>query len=585
MKYDPKNYLTQARIAAEELKNQGVDHIDFIHTYYCDETKIITSKAFDSKGAGIPQTKHDQRQFTSSSMWLDSLVRTTNKIPTYGHGFYSYSPANHAVVEVGEFYFVSEHDAMEPHEDEDGFPAPILDENYEDIIKALTWQPDLSDEVMRQYASHKNTRVRQAVASNPNTPVGILEKLAKDSEHLVRIAIAKNPAIPETLYTDLSQDSYSSVKLATAEAFHKPYSVLVGIVKPHIEQLMLGTKPIVNDLVMKAVLENQNFPIEVLLDWYDIFRSQPNYELLEYTLAGHPKTPNEIFVLLSKHQNKDIRQAVAENPKVPLEILFELAKDEEYFVADRAGQTLRRVDLSKYGSAIEKLIEGKETNVNFHAAIAGNETVSSHVLTKLSRENENVRYALAGYGNTPRELLEELAEDDTKTVNNRTIGQVAQERLDSVEDKRRKFWQKVESDKVAGTIFWDTTARSEFATEEFLLSLFGDKPPTEDEEYSQGWTESSAIANPNLRLETILAHSRHDIRQKVARQARATTAQLEQLSKDPAWQVRMEVARNLNTPPHVLELLAKDEHPSVQGAVKQNLAAPRHLLKRSSKIL
>jgi hypothetical protein len=158
---------------------------------------------------------------------------------------------------------------------------------------------------------------------------------------------------------------------------------------------------------------------------------------------------------------------------------------------------------------------------------------------------------------------------------------MAQERLDSVEDKKQKFWEQVRIANGYGP--W--AAASEFATEEFLLSLFGDKPPTEDEEYSQGSTETAAIENSNLHLETILSHPRDDIRQKVARQARATTAQLEQLSKDPAWQVRMEVARNLNTPPHVLELLAKDEHPSVQGAVKQNLAAPRHLLKRSSKIL
>ncbi|MEM2542068.1 MAG: HEAT repeat domain-containing protein, partial [Candidatus Korarchaeum sp.] len=54
--------------------------------------------------------------------------------------------------------------------------------------------------------------VRRAVASNPNVPEELIEKLANDEDWEVRWAIAKNPKTPMRLLTKLANDENEYVR-------------------------------------------------------------------------------------------------------------------------------------------------------------------------------------------------------------------------------------------------------------------------------------------------------------------------------------------------------------------------------------
>jgi hypothetical protein len=590
MKSYPKNLSAEARKLAEELEKRGISRVDFIREFYDDVTTILTSVAFDGKGERT-SFPHDTLPFRPYDS-LDTLTLKTHTPPNFG--LYSYSPENHTVMEVGDIdtgYYFEGYEGIERDCNGLPFPSPILDKNYEDIIQILTWQPDLSSEVVRHYATHENVKVRKAVATNPNTPSDILEQLANDSEQSVRVAVAKNPAIPELAYELLVKDHDRYIKNAIAENSGVPASVLVELVKQPLERLMLYPKDtdMYNESMVKTILGNDNFPIDILLEWYKLFKlfkDNPKADILAQALAANPTISFDLAAELNEHPNKLVRRALAENHKTPLDILQKLGTYD-------SGNTFRQLNFADDASSLENYIEknpaSDKANLGFYSYLLLNSTVPTEILIKilmqLPRDELSIRHSLANNKNTPITILEELANDHTEWGEGRKICNYARAQLFKkkllTEEQLREYWQEVQHE-YGEYGYW--TPQVEFAPSQYLLSLIQDSLPDLQDEQGHRSREHHALYNSNFPLEAVINHPRRDLRQYVAGKKKTTPQQLEQLSKDPAWQVRMEVARNLNTPPHVLEMLAKDEHPSVQGAVKQNLAAPRHLLKRSSKM-
>lgn len=581
----------QAKQLADELEKKGVSRVDFIREFYHDMTSVLTYVAFDIKGecVSLDALSQDGLYFWS----LDTLTLNVHTPPE--EGLYSYSPKNHTVMEVGDIdtgYYFEGYEGIRRDSNALPFPSPVLDENYEDIIQILTWQPDLSNDIIKHYATHNNVKVRKAVATNPNSPSDILEQLAKDSEESVRIAVAKNPALSKQVYELLTQEQNIKIKAAIAENPKTPEGVLIEMVKPLLERLMLNPKQVEthDEYLLKSVVNNENFPIDVLLEWHKYFSASEKSEILTKAIANHPKISLLVATELSQHSSIAVRQVLAKNPKTPLEILVSLTNDKESSIYREAIGTLENHDfgsnLSWLNSFVEKHSPTDEKNLRFYSLLTWHRTVpatlATEVLLQLPRDDVHTRYRLAAHKHTPQELVEELAQDETEAFNGSKVCDAARKQLaerKSLEEKKQIFWENVQREN--GKYSYQTL-NSDFAPADFLLSIIQDSlPDLQDEQRSR---EGNALRNPNFPLDAIINHSRSDLRQYVATKAKTTARQLEQLSKDPAWQVRMEVGRNLNTPPDVLEILAADEHPSVRGAVRQNLATPRHLLKRGQAI-
>ena len=61
--------------------------------------------------------------------------------------------------------------------------------------------PNTPDYILEKLSDDEYWVVRNAVANNPNTPDYILEKLSNDSDTEIRLSVAKNPNTPPELKT------------------------------------------------------------------------------------------------------------------------------------------------------------------------------------------------------------------------------------------------------------------------------------------------------------------------------------------------------------------------------------------------
>ena len=73
--------------------------------------------------------------------------------------------------------------------------------------------------VLRKLAESKNVKVREAVASNPNLQVYVMEVLAFDPVIKVRIALTLNPNLSLKAWKLLKEDSDSTVISALNENY------------------------------------------------------------------------------------------------------------------------------------------------------------------------------------------------------------------------------------------------------------------------------------------------------------------------------------------------------------------------------
>ena len=80
--------------------------------------------------------------------------------------------------------------------------------------------------LLKQLASDKHRNVRQAVAGNVSTPVGVLEQLAADKNANVRRAVVENVNTPVGVLERLATDKVSHVRLRVAGNVRTPVGVL-----------------------------------------------------------------------------------------------------------------------------------------------------------------------------------------------------------------------------------------------------------------------------------------------------------------------------------------------------------------------
>lgn len=113
------------------------------------------------------------------------------------------------------------------------------------IGRELSWE-----EVCERMSNGEYRYVRHDVASNPNTPVAILEKLSEDKWWGVRCAVASNPNMPVDILERLSNDKDWSVRSAVAKNQNTPVDILITLSEDK------------NEYVRRAVATNPNTPDE-----------------------------------------------------------------------------------------------------------------------------------------------------------------------------------------------------------------------------------------------------------------------------------------------------------------------------------
>lgn len=125
-------------------------------------------------------------------------------------------------------------------------PRVVLTSDFDalHVRRVVASNPNTPRQVLERLASEDAAVIRRHVAENPKTPVEILRKLARDCDPDVRLAVAENPHTPPDVLTILAGDVDDDVRYGVAENPHMPEDILLDLAQddnPYIRCRALKT--------------------------------------------------------------------------------------------------------------------------------------------------------------------------------------------------------------------------------------------------------------------------------------------------------------------------------------------------------
>lgn len=233
---------------------------------------------------------------------------------------------------------------------------------------------------------------RMALACDASTPPSILRALAAAPEASIRRAVAGNPNVaPDTLMTlaaEFPDEFFANAALALlllenpALFSEMPEETLARLMAhPSMPrgQLLESTRHRAF-YVRRAAAQNPRMPPELLIE---LAEKQSYFE----EVAGNPSTPPDYLAKLARHDWVAVRKAAAENPSLPESAVPELANDgdakvRKAVVANAVVTDVVFTRLAEHESAIVRL------------AVAECARAPVAVLTKLEGDRDGaVRFA------------------------------------------------------------------------------------------------------------------------------------------------------------------------------------------------
>lgn len=301
-------------------------------------------------------------------------------------------------------------------------------------------------------------------------------------------------------------------------------------------------------------------------------------ESIKSSVADNPNTPIDLLSELAADNNSYIRQVVASNPNASLDILSKLAEDDSWdvrkAVAENPSSSQDILLLLSYDSHFE-IQHASNHNPNIHPSVK--ETLRLAQASDTSKEKlsqlalcsiEDVRIAVASNPNTPSETLEQLANSEYSRIvesvlrNPNTPNSILEAFV------KKEFFKKLYVEDIRRSI-----AHNPAAPFNIFSVLSQDKSY-----YRVRWDVASNPHTPPELL-IVLSKDRHkDVKGAVASNPNTPESIITKLSKSVDEDIRMKVAENININPAILEKLAEDESWDVRKAVAENPNTPFHLL-------
>jgi hypothetical protein len=269
-----------------------------------------------------------------------------------------------------------------------------------------------------------------ALASNPKTPIHILQKLINSGSSSLSVFYAlMNPNIPVEVLQELSQNKLfhwgiamnpnSPVEILSEIALNPQYqSEIAKSTKLPPQIIEKFSQP---DSPVRAYLAlNPNLPTEILQK----LARDSEFWVRESVAASHPNIPLEILQLLARDKAADVRKAVAKRNfapieaqlqfehciRVPIDTLQHLSTDTSKFV--RAGVAK---NIAMPVQMLEQLASDKDAEVRLEVATHAHAT--TEILQKLFRDkNKKIRAAVAKHAQASSQQLEVLGKDGENSV-------------------------------------------------------------------------------------------------------------------------------------------------------------------------
>ncbi len=221
--------------------------------------------------------------------------------------------------------------------------------------------------IYKTLAKDKNTDIRVFIAEDLNTPIEILTVLANDDAKRVIRAVAKNRSTPMNILENLTKHYDDSIIEEAQKNIENRKQDLPNnqknIITPK-EQIILKLVDLykTNSLKESNIIEFEKYKKEI----FEILAKDKNVDVRVF-VAEDLNTPIEILTVLANDDAKRVIRAVAKNRSTPMNILEKLTKHYDDSVAEEAQKNIenkKKESLNPQKNDIEEIPNNIEENIN-----------------------------------------------------------------------------------------------------------------------------------------------------------------------------------------------------------------------------
>lgn len=255
------------------------------------------------------------------------------------------------------------------------------------------------------------------LASNPTTSAQILSKLAQHPIQRVRVLVASHNNISQNSLSKLIENSNLEVRaaaLANPKFDSMVKQQLVSLENPNLSSIdLLELANSEHTIIRAKVARHQNVDASILTKLAD------DKLIVRLAVAKHPKTPSNILTEFTRHPDRRLHLAVAQNVGAPKDLLIQLATQP----AVRGGFYFNPVNLAAVKSLLAQEPDAAIPFLDRCLKFPDQPSFSRFLLLMnlhipssfLARYYKSwfwaERYAIAQNPNTDRNICQQLAQD------------------------------------------------------------------------------------------------------------------------------------------------------------------------------
>ncbi|MFW2512242.1 hypothetical protein ACNI3K_00505 [Demequina sp. SO4-13] len=301
---------------------------------------------------------------------------------------------------------IDTHGATTPGSRSQDLPAPV---------GSPWWLQRTEDVSAIKAALHsKDAKARAAAARNRGAPIEIVENLASSDDPPTRAAAAGSPWVSQRVLAALAEDPSEVVRRAVAQNRTTPRSQIDSMLSADVASVRqyAAAHPHASSLVLTRAAKAKSV-------------------LVRRGVASNPLAPAQSLHALATDPDMQVRKRVAHNPSTPAQILRALVDDQDdevtrWLVTNRAAppdvmvrlahmrRELRVQAAAAPNSPLELIEElARDEDERIRGVVCVNRTVPLRVFWNLARDpSPSVREQLAIGRVTPAEVMRHLAAHD-----------------------------------------------------------------------------------------------------------------------------------------------------------------------------
>ena len=184
-------------------------------------------------------------------------------------------------------------------------------DQHENVRRKVAHNPKTAPEQLARLISDKHEDVRTAVAVNPNTPPEVLDKLARQQSSFAWLC--KNPNTSAETLLFMSNNADKKFHYDIAGHPNVSADVLESMARRHINNPAPNNASIP---VLGKIANHANVPMSVLEKL-----AQHENDNVKESVARNPKASTDVLQLLAENGNSTVRALVVKHPNVTKELV------------------------------------------------------------------------------------------------------------------------------------------------------------------------------------------------------------------------------------------------------------------------